>query len=323
MGSILIIAICALAGGFYAGSESGAYRLNRIRLRHEAKSGSRLARMLQGVVGDMERFVCVTLVATNLAHYVATFVCAKALGEFFAEGWRTEVYSTLMLAPVLLIVSEVLPKTVFQSRPMSLLRVSAPLLWISDKIFWPIVQVLHLVTILWRRLLGGNRPSAQPAVTSQYLRFFLSEGTEEGVITRQQDLMVRNIMELGSRPLRSMMMPLSHVRMISVEDTPNAARGIISHYRHARIPVYEGVRRNVVGILIVLDFLCNDSDKPVTELMVEPVKLVSELPLDTAFRTLQEAGSNMGIIVDARGRAVGMVTMAGLLQEIFGSMQAA
>ena len=322
MNTVLIIAACALIAGFYAGSESGAYRLNRIRLRSAAESGSRLARLLQGVVGDMERFVCLTLIATNIAHYLATFFCTRALGAFFAEEWKTELVSTVMLAPVLLIVSEVLPKTIFQSRPLPLLRAGAPFLWISEKLFWPVVKALQLVIVFWRRLLGGTRGGSQPAVTSQYLRFYLTEGADEGVITPQQDLMVRNIMEMGSRPLKKIMLPLSRVRMISVKDTPDAARGIISHYRHARIPVYQETRHNVVGLLIVLDFLCHAGEEPVTEFMVPPVKLDSESSVDAAFRALQQAGAYMGIVVDPRERAVGMVTMGQLLQEIFSSLQA-
>lgn len=319
MSGILIIAICAVAAGVYAGSESGAYRLNRLRIRREAETGSRAARMLEGLTRDMERFVCVTLVATNLAYYVATIVCVAELRRFLKTDLTAQLAATFLLAPILLIVSEILPKSIFQARPNRLLRWTAPLLRVSDLLFWPVVKLLRAVITFWQRLLGG-RPSRQPVVTSQYLLFYLAEGTQEGVITRQQDLMARSIMEFSTRPLREIMIPLNGVHMIPRDASGDEPRAILANEDHARIPIYDRRRSRVVGILLTLDYLCGGEEGNIEDMMMAPTNLDAETSLNDAFKVLQRAGQTMGIVVDGQGNAVGMVTMGDLLQGIFGSL---
>jgi len=319
--SILLIVLFTLIAGFFAGVESGAYRLNRIRLRQRIRAGSRAARLLQRTVADMEAFVCMTLAGTNGSVYAATMVCTALLRERFTTRLTAEFASMLILAPVLLIFAEILPKSLFQALPDFLMRWASPVLWTIRVALWPVSRLLVGIIVFWRWLLGGRTPARGPVVTSQYLSFFLAEGKQEGVITAQQDLMVRNIMQLGSRPVRRAMIPLARVRMISADASGAEALEQIAKHNQARLPVYEGARGNVIGILLVLDYLCNGQED-VRKLIRPATFLHANLPLDDAFRTLQRAGQTMGMVVDARGRAVGIVTMGDLLQEILGTMGA-
>ena len=320
MTNIPIIVAAAIAAGLYAGSESGAYRLNRIRLRRQAEGGARLARMLQRLTADMERFVCVTLVATNLSYYVATLFCAAELRRFFPHGLTAEFAAIGLLSPMLLIVSEILPKSIFQARPNHLLLWTAPILRLSDLVFWPVVQLLRGVILFWQAVFGGRRAAHQPVVTSHYLNLYFAEGMQEGVITRQQDFMARNIMEFSKRSLRRVMTPLNRVCMMPRNASADEMRAILLNNSHARIPVYDGQRGNVAGILVVIDYLCKGEPARVEDVMIPPIQLDANLPLNDAFKRLQDAGRTMGIVVDRHKQAVGMVTMSGLLQSIFGSI---
>ena len=119
------------------------------------------------------------------------------------------------------------------------------------------------------------------------------------------------------------MIPLARVRMVPHNAAAEEVRRLIAQHDHARLPVYEGGRSNVVGILLVLDYLCNGHGGDIREIVRPPTLLEANLPLDDAFRRLQQAGQTMGVVVDARNRAIGIVTMGDLLQEIFGTLQAA
>ena len=320
MTNMLIILAAALASALYSGAESGAYRLNRIRLRRQAESGSRIARMLQRLTANMERFVCSLLVANNLCHYVATLFCTAELRRFFARGMTAELAAVAVLSPVLLIVSEILPKSLFQARPNRLLLWTAPILRLSDWVFWPVVQLLRGVIVFWQGVFGGRRAARQPVVTSHYLNFYLAEGMSEGIITRQQDLMARNIMEFSSRPLRRVMTPLNRVRMMPREAPAQEVCVLLRNNTHSRIPVYEERRDHVVGVLVVVEYLCREGSARVAEAMMPPILLDATLTLNDAFAKLQDAGQTMGIVVNRQRKAVGVVTMGGLLQSIFGSL---
>ena len=104
------------------------------------------------------------------------------------------------------------------------MRWSSPLLWLTNKVLWPVVTLLLGLVAFWRRLLGGRAEPRKTVVTAQYLGTLLSAGTQEGVITPQQDVIVRNILQLRGRPLREIMTPLSHVQMLPVDADPQEAR---------------------------------------------------------------------------------------------------
>jgi len=323
MANVLFVILFALVSGFFAGVESGAYRLNRIRLRQRAKAGSRTARLLEGMVADMEEFVSVTLVGTNASVYAATLFCTALLRDHFKAPMMAEFASTLMLAPLLLLIAEILPKSLFQMLSDPLMRWASPVLWCCRWALWPVVKMLRGMVGLWRKFMPGRRSASRTVVTSEYLRFFLGEGRKEGVITPQQDLMVRNILQFENRPLHSVMIPLSNVSMIPRGANREEINNLIARHDHARLPVFEGERGRIVGVLLTLDYLCTDLQGNAGQNMLEPTFLKAGLPLDDAVQILQREGRTLGVVVDDEQRAVGIVTMGDLLQEIFSKLNAA
>ena len=317
MTTALIIMVWVLVAGFFAGTEIGAYRLNRVRLRHQVESGALLSRMLQHVVRHMERFVCMTLVAHNAAVYAASAVFTGVLLRRFEDAEGAEFAGTLVLAPVLLLFAEVLPKSIFHILPNRIMRWAAPVLWLTDTALYPISKLLLGVIGLWRRLVGASAAQGAQAFGAQHLHFLFEEGKSEGVITPQQDVMVKSILNLGNRQVRQSMVPLSHVRMVSVDAGRDEVTRTLKRHDHPRLPVYEGRRDNVVGILICLDYLGHEPMEPVATLMHEPTFLPHNARVDHAFRRMQRDGHTMAIVVDQRQRAIGIVTVDDLLQQMF------
>jgi putative hemolysin len=318
----LLIALCVMAAGFYAGAETGAYRLNRIRLHGDAEAGSRTAKLTESVVADMQRFICMILTANNVAIYGATVFGTSLVAGYVRSELAAEAISTVILAPVMLLFAEVIPKSLFQVLADPLMRWSSPLLWLTDKLLRPVVALLLGLVTFWRRLLGIRSDARQTVVTEQYLSSLLAAGTQEGLLTAQQDVIVRNILELRVRPVREIMTPLSHVQMLRVDlDAPQARREIAG-FTHARIPVCEGSPSNVVGILRMLDLLCEEEAGDLRRFLRKPLFLDAETGVDAAFRRLQETGQTMAVVVDADQHAIGVLTMDDLLQALFSTLGA-
>lgn len=320
MSTALMIAVCVLIAGFFSGSETGAYRLNRVRLKRQADAGSLVARMLRQVVSNMERFVCLTLIGTNASVYAATGFFSAFLARHFRNASGAEFAGTMILAPALLIFADLLPKSIFQVLPNRLMHWTGPVLWVVGNICRPLTLLLYGIVSLWRKWLGSGHEIQSIVVSARHFDFLLTEGREEGAITAQQDLMVRNIMQFGKRNLGAAMTPLSDVRMLAGSLSGADAVETIRQHDHPRLPVYERQRENVTGILLVLDYLSADATNAVKEHMRSATILDKNLTLDRAFRLLQKAGQTMGIVVDNNGHALGVVTMGDLLQEIFASI---
>lgn len=318
MRGFFLVVVGVLVAGFFAGAETGAYALNRIRLRHRVESGNWAAAMLQRVVGDMEQFVCLTLLAQNAAVYVATIGLAGSLMGFFETHFTAELVSTVTLAPVLLIVAEVLPKSIFYAVPDRLMQLSAPVLTLAHFLMWPLTRFLMAIVVLWRLPFGGGR-EAHHRISTHHLQFLLDEGRAEGVITPQQDVMVRNIMLLGERPLRFAMMPLDRVDMISADASRDEVKQRLARRDYRRVPVFEGARDRIVGILPVLDFLSNETAS-VRDAMWKPINLSSDTTIRQALHILQRERRPMGVVLADSGKAIGVVTVSDLLQQLFASV---
>ena len=88
MMTVLWIALSVVVAAFYAAAETGAYRLNRIRLHGDAKRGRRTAKLTESVVADMERYVCMTLTAHNTAVYCGTVFFTALVAHCFRAAAR-------------------------------------------------------------------------------------------------------------------------------------------------------------------------------------------------------------------------------------------
>jgi putative hemolysin len=309
-----LIVLGILLAGFYNGSETGAYRVNRLRVQHEMEKGSLLARLTHGCIRDMARLVCTTLVASNAAVYVASMLVTGTIQPYFKSEVTADVVSTLVLSPVLLIISDVVPKSMYQVFPQPMMRWSAPLLWITAKLLWPVTTVLLGLVTFWQFVFRVRGSPHDAAITTQYLNSLLAAGAQEGTLSPQQDVMVRNVMQLGARRVRTIMIPLADLHMLPVNASPEAARKLMAQYDHERFPVYHGTRENIIGMVRALDYLCEGGELP--PLMRKPVYIQAGLSIDEAFRQLQAGGQLAGVVVDSHNRAVGLITVDDLLREV-------
>ena len=115
-----LMACGVVLAAFFAGSETGAYVLNRLRLRYRASAGVRRAALLQGLLEDMPGFVTALLIWTNLSVYLVSAACTS-LFERAGTAAHAELAATLAAAPVLFVFSELAPKELYRRRAEGLM----------------------------------------------------------------------------------------------------------------------------------------------------------------------------------------------------------
>lgn len=315
---ILLALLCVAAQGFFSGSEIGAYRLNRIRLRHRAEAGDPRAHALAKLLRRPQEFVCMTLAGTNVSVYGASAI-ATALFVPVA-GRYAEVVATLALAPVLLVFAEVLPKSIFHSYPN---RIMFALRWplvLAHYALWPATWVLVQVAGAIDRLAGAP-PEKGWELSLRRLFDFFAEGAREGVLTREQNAMAQNVMKFSETPVSRVMIPLDKVALVPTGIAPQGLRVLLVERDHTRLPVYEGERGRLAGVLNVLDYLCAEGDPPLGEVVRPLAEVPAEATVGDAFASLQERRQVMAAVADADGRALGIVTMKDLVEEVVGEIE--
>jgi len=318
--ALLGIGLFILAAGFYAGAETGGYSINPIRLQYRNERGQRSAMRLSGLLNDMEAFVCTTLLGNNVCVYLATALCTAFVSRYVRPS-RAEIVSTLLLSPVLLMFAETIPKNLFHRHADGLMYFFSEVLAASQWLFWPVVLMLKAISHVPNMLLGKNE-AKEPSWTSQRLHYFLAEGTQEGVLSVYQNRMARNIMRLDTIRLRDVMVPISQVTMAPIDATPEELKRLAAEKGFSRLPVYEGERTHIVGVVTLLDFLWPEAENGhARSIAREPTCFHMDDAIDDALRRLQRKKQPMGIVLDGEDKAIGIVTIKDLVEEVVGELE--
>ena len=137
----LILIMALLASSLFAGSETGYYGINSLRLKHQAKE-SRNSALLEKTIRQPSAFLATLLIGNNIANDVAVHA---AVMLFTASGFtNNELLATLALAPLVFLVGEMWPKQYMLANPNRLLWFSVPLA-LCRVLLWPITQPITLL----------------------------------------------------------------------------------------------------------------------------------------------------------------------------------
>ena len=128
IGWTLVLFLFGLAlSALFSGSETGFYRIPRVRLRLDALGGDWFARGLLWLTNHPSLFVATTLIGNNIANYFTALSIVMAVGHLFGESTSLQLVVPIVFAPILFVYGELLPKSVFYYMPNRLLRRWGPL----------------------------------------------------------------------------------------------------------------------------------------------------------------------------------------------------
>jgi len=317
----LLLVAAVLTAAFYSGSETGFYCMNRLRLWVRAEQGVAAARALQRLVTRPRDAISTMLVGTNIGVYVATVLCTGKLSETVL-GARADLYSSLIMPPILLIFAEIIPKSLFQHHADALMYGSVWPLRVSEVVFYPLASLLRRVSALPQLLLGQRGAPQQPAVTQETFRFYLSQGAAHGVLSSYQRRMAENILHLKSVQVATASTPLERAVMVPQDASWSEVRDVLKAHRYSRLPVYGDGRENIVGVINVIDMAGADEVSSPRELVRDVLSLRHDTSVADALNLFRDAKQQLGVVCDDAGRAIGLVTVKDLVEEIVGELEA-
>ena len=319
-----------LISGLFSGSETGLYCVNSLRLRLAVHDRNPSAIRLQGLLTDRTGLLLATLFGTNLANYLAP-VCLTIIfmelvtAETIPEREHlAELYTTLILTPIVFIFGEVVPKNVFQRNADRLMIRVSTILRVTHQLlrFTGIIAVQKRISdFAYQRL--NRRPASGSILHSRGDVYrMLRESAAAGALTLTQSSILERIGMLKNIRVGSVMVPLGGVVMLDGDANCKAVEQTIRKTRFSRMPTYRGKRRNIIGVVHLLDVLTASPEARVETLARPPIRISAKAPVIDALATLQRAYRRMAIITDRTERPVGIVTVKDLVEEIVGELAA-
>jgi CBS domain containing-hemolysin-like protein len=313
-GSILGSALCS-------GIETGVYTLNRVRLGLRAARTvpvDHAARIIRTELERPERLLATLLIGNNVVHYLSAESMHAFLHPFgMSEGVQAAV-NALLIAPVLFIAGESVPKELFRVRAESLTYRCARALWFLR---WTLTCTGVLAVV--RAFVGGAERLAGLSAAAvgdarQQISTLLKEGASHGVLSESQVTLLDRALAFTGVTAADEMTPWSRVRAVPADADASRALRLIGDRPYARMPVIDRFGKPV-GMIRLIDLHLRPRE-PVRLIMTPLLRVPRTTPVPAALRMLAASGARLAVVEDEAGLPVGIVTTRDLVEPLTGEL---
>jgi putative hemolysin len=317
---VLGLLVLFVFSAFFSSSETALLSMDRLRVKYLSEKGRPGAKRLERLLSRPDDLLSAILVGNNLVNIMISVFATALFLDLFGQGG--ELMTILILTPLLLIFSEVCPKTYAATYPEKhSFRVLQPIrffMWLLR----PVTAVVSGVSGLLTRFLRGEDQA--PLISEDEIRSIIEFGEDAGVVDEDKRRMLHGVFDLSEIRVRDVMVPRTEVVGISVEADFKEVVQLTAQARHSRFPVYDGNLDNVVGVIHSKDVL-NYLDKPdqfsLRELARQPFFVPEAKPIETLMQAFRRKHLHLAMVVDEYGGVEGICTLEDIVEEIVGEIQ--
>ncbi|MEW6101072.1 MAG: hemolysin family protein [Candidatus Omnitrophota bacterium] len=321
--TLALIFVFALVSFFFAASETSIIGLSRIRLRHMVSRGIKGALHLQRLITKLDKFITAILVGNNFVNIAMSSLVTATCIIFFGYKWGI-IIATLVTAFFIVLICEITPKILAIKFTERIALLVAPLMEAFIKIFGPLIFIFNLASDVIIKLLNIKPEKRSPLITEEELRLMIELGKEEGFLSDQERRMLQRIFEFGDTRVSDVMVPKNQMVAVDINSKPEDLLNIFVEEGHARLPVYKNSIENIAGIIYARDMLYVLKEKMLFILqdLIRPVHYVGgDVKVNDLLKKFQEDKIQIAIVTDEHKKAVGLVTLEDLMEEIVGEIE--
>lgn len=280
---------------------------------HEQR-GTRAGQRLKRLKDDIDRPLSALLSLNTIAHTVGAAGVGAQAHVVFGSGYVTATSAVLTL--LILVLSEIIPKTLGASYWRELAPAAAVILRVMVVGLYPLVALAMVIT----RLLA--RQDAGTTFSREEFRAMAEQGAQEGVFRDEESRIFRNLLRFGSLHVRDICTPRVAVTVFSEDDTVARTFSQLKGRRFSRLPIYREDPENITGFVLLNDILMAVADdqheRALSELRRDVYKVPETLSLFALFRGLLERREHMAVAIDEYGGLVGVATMEDVVETLLG-----
>ncbi len=182
----------------------------------------------------------------------------------------------------------------------------------------PLARYIERQREAQERVREATEEASDDAVTA-----LLEEGEAEGILEEEDRELIRNVVGFADTVVREVMTPRTSIQAIDIGATMEEVRAAFRASRHSRLPLVAGTPDEVLGIVLLKDFLQSEPDQDVDlRALAKPAIFIPESKHTLELlREMQRFRNQMAIVVDEFGSVSGIVTLEDLLEEVFGEIR--
>jgi len=316
-----------LLAALFSAAEAALTGLNRVKLRQRLDEGIPAAKLVADLSEHPQRLMSTVLLVNTLSTVIVAVLGAHVSHQILA-GSRYEAFSALIaiavLAPLVLVVGEIVPKSVATARAQDVAEWIARPVSLVMAVLRPLVGAALVLAMPFIRLLGGREALATPRYTEEELRTLVEIGEEQGALEDVEATLVTSALAFDDTTVDAVLTPRVDIVAIP-EDAPlESVLKLIAEQGYSRLPVIRENVDDIIGILHVKDLLVAMSRREPIDLAqwIRPAYSVPEnKKLHELLKEMQQQGIEMAIVSDEYGGTAGLVTQEDILEQIVGELR--
>jgi Mg2+/Co2+ transporter CorB len=321
---LLSLAALTCTSAFFSISETALMALNRHRVKHLARRGSRLAQTTLWLLDHTDRMLSLILIANTLINALITALVTSIAISAFGNNQEVITIATAVVAFFLIVFAEITPKVVGATYPE---RIALPASLIIKPLILlarPAIWFVNLFVRALLRLMGirTGREARDVRLSPEELRSMVLEGGNFIPVKHKSILL--NLFDLEQVTVEDVMTPRAQIEALNLSVPVDEIKHQLTTCYHNKLPVHEGEINQIAGILHVRKAmaLLNREDELSVDhfrkLLTPAYFIPAETDLFTQLQYFQENHERLGIIVDEYGEVQGLVTLDDIIEEMVG-----
>ncbi len=317
--SILFYLVFLFLAAYFACSETAYSSVSKIRLKTLADEGDKRAAKALKICDSFDNALISILIGNNLCHVscaaLSTLVVIASLPR------RYLIYGTLFTTLVVYLFGEMIPKSIGKSKSEEIALRFSDSLYLFIRIVKPFAALFSGISTVISRFFSVPETAT---VTKEELQDILDTIEDEGVLEPEKQELINQARQFFKKFAKDVMIPLDQAVLINSSMPYDKIADFIKTLPYSRIPVYEGTRNNIVGILPVSLFLAgyvSGKKQPLRKILLKPYVFSENNDIQELLQKMRLNKLHMVFIADETGRKTGLLTMEDILEELVGEIQ--
>lgn len=329
---ILIIFVLILLNAFFAFCEFAIVSSNKAVLKQMIKTGNKGAKNTLKLIEESGKFLSTIQIGITLIGILAGAfggaTIAEQIGIFLNKilfidphGEAIAVFFVVLTITYFsIVIGELIPKQIALTHPEKYAVIVAPaMLLIADKCF-PIVRILEQSSRFFLQIIGIKKISNKK-ITEAEVKAIIEEGAESGAIEHEEKEMMRRIIALGDRNVKSIMTHKSEINFFYDCDTQKELVEKIHKNSHSRYPVLDKNNEEIIGIIEVKDIIesaLSNNSFTIKKFLKTPTILPENANCLQALKIFKNSQTHLIAIIDEYGDMQGIITLSDVIEAIVG-----
>jgi putative hemolysin len=326
--TVIFLIVSLIACALFSFIETTITSLRLFKLKEMAEGTRKYGTLFHVFEHNPNRVLISILIAYNLSNVLAAIFSSEIIESVSKSLHIPEQFGFvvgILISSTIILLTDLIPKNIATIHGDKFFKST---LWITNIVFIitrPLVAVLSKITdtITYRLAGSSSKDVAESVASEKEIQFLISYINEKGLMERHKTSMLKSIFEMGTTPIKDVMVPETSIISINVNSTQKETLDLFSKYQFTRLPVYEDTADNIIGMVHQKDFfqlISKGEDRPLRDI-VRPIMFIPEsAKVLRVLKEFREQRLHIAMVLNEYGGITGLVTLEDVIEEIVGEI---